>query len=89
MSDGVSIVADVTIPEGDGPFPVILMMSPYGRLTPSTEYVDDGYVHVNADVRGTGGRGESTASSARASSATSTRWSSGRGASAGLTATWG
>jgi putative CocE/NonD family hydrolase len=57
MSDGVSIVADVNIPEGDGPFPVILMMSPYGRLTPSTEYVDDGYVQVNADVRGTGRSG--------------------------------
>jgi predicted acyl esterase len=57
MSDGVSIVADVTIPEGDGPFPVILMDSPYGRFTPSTEYADDGYVHVNADVRGTGRSG--------------------------------
>lgn len=57
MSDGADMVADIAIPEGRGPFPVILMDSPYGRLTQSTEYVGDGYVQINADVRGTGRSG--------------------------------
>jgi putative CocE/NonD family hydrolase len=57
MSDGADMVGDVNIPEGAGPFPVIVMDSPYGRLTSSTEYVDDGYVQLNVDIRGTGRSG--------------------------------
>jgi uncharacterized protein len=57
MSDGVDLVADVHVPDGGARFPVIVMISPYGRLTPSTEYLDDGYAHVNVDVRGTGRSG--------------------------------
>jgi putative CocE/NonD family hydrolase len=57
MSDGADMVGDVNLPAGEGRFPVIVMDSPYGRLTPSTEYIDDGYVQLNVDVRGTGRSG--------------------------------
>jgi putative CocE/NonD family hydrolase len=57
MSDGAEMVGDVYVPEGRGPFPVILMNSPYGRATASQEYVSHGYVQLNVDVRGTGRSG--------------------------------
>ncbi|MEY2448126.1 MAG: uncharacterized protein QOH79_1602 [Acidimicrobiaceae bacterium] len=54
MSDGVALVGDVDLPPGEGPFPVILQLTPYGRLTYTTAYVANGFAHVNVDVRGTG-----------------------------------
>lgn len=60
MSDGVELVGDVRLPSASGAFPVILVMSPYGREdqeSPSTltrDYLGHGYAHVNVDIRGTG-----------------------------------
>ena len=59
--DGVRLDADVYMPEGDGPFPVLLMRQPYGRRIASTVvyahpiwYVHHGYLVVIQDVRGRG-----------------------------------
>ncbi len=63
-ADGVRLDADVYTPEGDGPFPVLLMRQPYGRAIASTVvyahprwYAAQGYIVVIQDVRG---RGSST-----------------------------
>jgi uncharacterized protein len=59
--DGVRLDADLYRPEGDGPFPVLLMRQPYGRRIASTIcyahpwwYADQGYIVVIQDVRGRG-----------------------------------
>jgi len=59
--DGVRLDADVYYPEGDGPFPVLLMRQPYGRAIASTVvyappqwYAAHGYIVVIQDVRGRG-----------------------------------
>ncbi|NEQ97724.1 MAG: CocE/NonD family hydrolase [Cyanothece sp. SIO2G6] len=59
--DGVRLDADVYYPEGDGPFPVLLMRQPYGRAIASTIvyappqwYAAHGYIVVIQDVRGRG-----------------------------------
>ncbi|PSN18702.1 S15 family X-Pro dipeptidyl-peptidase [filamentous cyanobacterium CCP5] len=59
--DGVRLDADVYIPEGEGPFPVLLMRQPYGRAIASTVvyahpiwYASHGYIVVIQDVRGRG-----------------------------------
>ena len=56
--------ADVYVPSGEGPFPVLLMRQPYGRAIASTLvyahprwYAAQGYIVVIQDVRG---RGSST-----------------------------
>lgn len=60
MTDGVDLVGDVRLPAASGAFPVILVMSPYGRedqqspATLTADYIDHGYAHVNVDIRGTG-----------------------------------
>ena len=74
MRDGVRLAIDVYCPDGEGPFPALLAMGPYGKegqvtgIPPGmfsadyahievgdTEYFcSRGYVHVVADVRGTG-----------------------------------
>ena len=71
MSDGVVLRADIhypTMPEtgqpADGPFPVLLSITPYGKKAPppaaqigsgATPYlVKRGYIEVMVDVRGTG-----------------------------------
>jgi len=53
--------ADVYVPEGEGPFPVLLMRQPYGRTIASTVvyahpiwYASHGYIVVIQDVRGRG-----------------------------------
>lgn len=66
MRDGVNLVASVHIPDGDGPFPTVLMRTPYGyrggdgcysglSLTNggSLDYLADGIAFVSQDVRGT------------------------------------
>ena len=56
-SDGVNLVGDVHLPgAGDGRYPVVIDMEPYGRST-SKAYVDQGYARVNTDVRGSGKSG--------------------------------
>lgn len=59
--DGVRLDADVYTPEGQGPFPVLLMRQPYGRAIASTIvyahplwYAKQGYIVVIQDVRGRG-----------------------------------
>ncbi|MBW2541852.1 MAG: CocE/NonD family hydrolase [Deltaproteobacteria bacterium] len=59
MRDGVRLFADVYLPEGDGPFPVILVRVPYGKRS---DYIfmpafgrfwqERGYAFVVQDVRG-------------------------------------
>lgn len=70
MRDGVSLLADVYLPDGPGPFPVLIAASPYPRQIQdlgapmgfieagaSDFFVPRGYVHVIANLRGTGGSG--------------------------------
>jgi putative CocE/NonD family hydrolase len=60
MRDGVGLATDVYIPEGEGPFPVIIERTPYGRGGEEGEgfmYTEDGYVAVIQNVRGTGNSG--------------------------------
>lgn len=76
MSDGVVLRADVhfpTVPEtgqpAPGPFPVLLSLTPYGKLAPppaaqigggpTPRLIRRGYIEVMVDVRGTGASGGS------------------------------
>ncbi|MGQ9426938.1 CocE/NonD family hydrolase [Gilvimarinus sp. F26214L] len=59
MRDGVKLAADVYKPAGEGPWPVVLMRTPYlkqnmARGGSHQRYTDNGYVYVVQDVRGTG-----------------------------------
>jgi len=62
MRDGTLLSADVYRPDGDGPFPVLLMRQPYGRDVASTVvyahptwFARRGFIVVIQDVRGRGG----------------------------------
>lgn len=55
MSDGTKLVTDVHLPEGAGPWPVLLMRSTYGRGVGGPDEVKMGYAVVVQDVRGMGG----------------------------------
>lgn len=62
--DGVALDADIYRPQGEGPFPVLLMRQPYGRAIASTVvyahprwYAAHGYIVVVQDVRGRGTSG--------------------------------
>ena len=70
MRDGVTLLADVHRPDGDGRFPALIAASPYPRQIQdlgapmgfieagATDFwVPRGYVHVIANLRGTGGSG--------------------------------
>jgi predicted acyl esterase len=57
MSDGVHLVGDVLTPDEGKRFPVLLNMTPYGPATYFDIYRDQGYAHVNVDIRGTGRSG--------------------------------
>ena len=59
MRDGVRLFADVYLPQGDGPFPVILIRVPYGKRSDYTFmpalgrfWIEHGYSFVAQDVRG-------------------------------------
>jgi putative CocE/NonD family hydrolase len=61
MRDGATLVADVWRPEGEGPWPVLLMRQPYGRDIASTVvyapplwFARQGFLVVIQDVRGRG-----------------------------------
>jgi hypothetical protein len=70
MRDGISLLADVIRPDAPGKFPVLIAASPYPRQIQnlgapfgfveagaSDFFVPRGYVHVIANLRGTGGSG--------------------------------
>lgn len=70
MRDGVDLLADVHHPDADGRYPALIAASPYPRQMQdlgapagfieagATDFwVSRGYVHVIANVRGTGGSG--------------------------------
>ena len=57
-SDGVNLVGDVYLPSAHGKFPAVVDMEPYGRST-ATPFLQNGYAHVNTDVRGSGKSGGS------------------------------
>ena len=55
MRDGVRLSADVRYPEPGGPFPTILIRTPYGNSGFSTVeagYIEEGYAVVKQDCRG-------------------------------------
>jgi len=59
MRDGINLLTDIYIPEGKGPFPIILSRVPYGTksdyiLQPFYgEYFNErGYVYISQNVRG-------------------------------------
>ncbi len=56
MGDGVELAADVYRPEGEGPFPTILVRTPYDRanegLANGARFAKRGYAVVVQDVRG-------------------------------------
>jgi putative CocE/NonD family hydrolase len=59
MRDEVNLSANVYFPEGDGPFPVVLNRTPYGKDTAGRfkriePFVQAGYAVVHMDVRGRG-----------------------------------
>lgn len=57
MRDGIEIAADVVIPPGDGPFPVVMNRTPYGRWPDRPlcrRLVERGYAYMAVDVRGRG-----------------------------------
>ena len=70
MRDGIELVADIFRPDADGPFPALVAVSPYARQVQdlgapagfieagATDFwVPRGYVHIIANLRGTGGSG--------------------------------
>jgi len=55
MRDGVKLAMDVFLPEGKGPWPVILMRTPYNKDpmgAQSHQWISNGYVFVVQDCRG-------------------------------------
>lgn len=61
MRDGVTLSADVWLPAAGGPFPVILIRTPYGKTSPLQQagamgayFARHGYAFVVQDVRGRG-----------------------------------
>ena len=64
MPDGVLLATEVYLPQGDGPWPVVLVRTPYGRMDtsqimvgPPSIFTEDGYAHVAQDIRGTADSG--------------------------------
>jgi predicted acyl esterase len=59
MRDTVVLAANVYLPSGPGPFPTILLRTPYIKDNPreplaAQKYVDAGYAYVDQDTRGKG-----------------------------------
>lgn len=62
LKDGVKLISRIWQPEGDGPWPALLMRQPYGREIASTLtyahptwWASKGYLVIIQDVRGQGG----------------------------------
>ena len=58
MRDGVQLAANITIPNTDGVFPVILVRTPYDKNNEEDDHgifwAKNGFVYVIQDCRGTG-----------------------------------
>jgi uncharacterized protein len=57
MRDGIKLATTVYEPEGDGPWPIVLIRTPYGRTTQSIgneKWTARGFAMVVQDCRGTG-----------------------------------
>lgn len=56
MSDGVTLYADVVLPDEDGPWPAIVTQTAYSKdlLGASAHFPPRGYATVTVDLRGTG-----------------------------------
>jgi predicted acyl esterase len=57
MRDGVRLSTSIYLPEGKGPFPVVLIRTPYGKTTQAvgfTVWMRRGFALVTQDVRGKG-----------------------------------
>ncbi|MCB9742618.1 MAG: CocE/NonD family hydrolase [Alphaproteobacteria bacterium] len=57
MRDGATLATDVWLPRGEGPFPVVVTRTPYGRWMGRfirKDLNDDGYALVAQDTRGRG-----------------------------------
>src|SRR5688500_1869132 len=56
VHDGVEIAADVLLPQADGPFPTVVLRTPYMRGRAQNKgwvrLVDHGYALVTVDIRG-------------------------------------
>jgi predicted acyl esterase len=55
MRDGVKLATDIYLPEGEGPWPVILMRTPYNKGPlglPHKQWTNNGYAFVVQDCRG-------------------------------------
>ena len=52
MSDGIALATDVWTPAGPGPFPTLLVRTPYHRRQMPPMYVEHGYAMVVQDCRG-------------------------------------
>jgi putative CocE/NonD family hydrolase len=58
--DGTTLMGQMVRPAGEGPFPVILSRTPYGRRAGQGEarfFAQRGYIYVSQDVRGRFGSG--------------------------------
>src|SRR4029450_10862662 len=56
MRDGVKLSTIIYLPEGSGPWPVVLVRTPYGKQTherSNPEWNKNGFAFVVQDVRGT------------------------------------
>jgi len=55
-ADGVELAADVYLPDGPGPFPVVMTRTPYDRVDHlggnAEDLVKHGYGYVATDCRG-------------------------------------
>jgi uncharacterized protein len=58
MSDGTRLAENIFLPKGNGPFPVLLMRTPYGKMDENLDeaktYCPAGYAIVVQDCRGRG-----------------------------------
>lgn len=58
MRDGVELATSVYLPEGDGPWPVVLLRTPYGKdgqlvqILQPNRYTNQGFAFVAQDCRG-------------------------------------
>ncbi len=55
MSDGINLCADITRPKGNGRFPTLIIMHPYGRfifMLPAHNLAQQGFAVVHVDERG-------------------------------------
>ena len=98
LADGVRLVSRLWHPDGEGPWPVLVMRQPYGRAIASTVtyahpswYADHGFLVVVQDVRGRGlsdGRFAGFAQEA-ADGAATIRWARALAGSNGRVGTYG